>query len=363
MLQRLRKLLPTRDEGRKLWLEVWKYVLIACLAAGSLFFSSVRSSIADVWTLSAKFAASRVETHGWVLVLFAVCAAAVVLAIGPKLYRLRNPRHVRRYLKGHFDGIDWIWQWRGGRVDQSSLRPFCPECQTEIQLTPANDGRDTNVFCTTCNLGRQFVNVSDLRDHVWRKVEANGRTGRWQQHRGKKGHAPAEQSPLVQPNASASARLGVQETVAPSAPASLVKPPRSVSSSKGRTPVEQIAVTKLDATPEEVAHELASLHGRFAELHAYEQSLNRKHVVWPARVHQVVDNNEAMPLTVFFDPRAVNPMRYASFQRSFATRLFALRPGDLIEVSGVLARAMPGQFKVDADNFRVLERAEDQTGS
>ena len=355
MPSNLRKLLPTRDEGRKLWIEVWKYFLVACLAAISLFFASVRSLLAEIWRAFAEFASSSVQTRGWLLLVLAICTAGTVLRLGAKLYHLRGGTHVRGYTKGHFDGIDWIWRWRSGRVDQSSLRAFCPICQTEIQLSPANEGRDTNVFCTTCNVGRQFVNVSDLRDHVWRKIEANVRTGRWRQ--GSETQSMIE-TPQPAQSTSPSATLNEQELVRPFSPSAVVPEPlRSHTTSTSPAPIEQLAVTRLDATPEDVARMQASLQGRFGELHAYESSLNRRYVVWPAKVHQVVHHNEAMPITVYFDPGAHSPMRWASFQRSLATRLFALHKGDIIEVSGVLSRAMPGQFKVDADEFRLLEHA------
>jgi predicted HTH transcriptional regulator len=50
------------------------------------------------------------------------------------------------------------------------------------------------VYCTHCNSGSGIRNVADLRDHVFRKIEGNVRTGRWKNSRKMAGDAENERA-------------------------------------------------------------------------------------------------------------------------------------------------------------------------
>jgi len=83
-----------------------------------------------------------------------------------------------------FDGIVWRWSWKKRRIDFDTLIPFCPVCGTELRLTPEigqGGVDDSRVFCTSCNVGRRFRNVDDLRHHALLKIQGDARTGRWKQ--------------------------------------------------------------------------------------------------------------------------------------------------------------------------------------
>jgi hypothetical protein len=180
----LKSLLPTRTEARKLFLEIWKYLLLALLGAVAVFVPAVRAWVVarskDIWT----FGQRDILVRGWFIILSALCALFAIAQLLRWIGGLFRGAHIRGFTQAHFDGIDWIWRWKKGRVNRLSMTPLCPKCQTELILTPrtnAHDGVVTTIFCTRCNSGFA-INVSDLREHISHKIEGDVRSKRWKEH-------------------------------------------------------------------------------------------------------------------------------------------------------------------------------------
>ena len=132
---RAKKLIPTREEGRKLFLKVWEYLLLAILAGMALLVPAIRGWLYRQAQALWAFAHHDVYIPGWLVLV--LCGLALIAAVQLLHWgsALLLPAHERRYTGGHFDGIDWTWRWKKGRVLKHSLRPFCPNCQTELHVT------------------------------------------------------------------------------------------------------------------------------------------------------------------------------------------------------------------------------------
>ena len=182
MTNRITALIPSKDEARKLLFEFWKYLLIGLLGLVALVVPVMRSwiiaRIQDVW----RFAWSDISLHGWTVIVGLLACVYAVVRLLIWLRAMIGPAYVRRYTEGDYNGIHWKWRWRKRRVDKFSMVPLCPSCSTELDVHPvANqyDGQDTSIYCTTCNKASRITNVSDLPDHIRRKIEGDATTGRW----------------------------------------------------------------------------------------------------------------------------------------------------------------------------------------
>jgi hypothetical protein len=109
----LRTLLLTKNELRKLLIEFWKYILVAILGTIALLIPTIRQWFTG---FLAYFATHQIALPGLLFLaltvaalfaFFVLCRSAVVQVWRP---------HTRRYTAAHFDGIDWTWRWRKGRV-------------------------------------------------------------------------------------------------------------------------------------------------------------------------------------------------------------------------------------------------------
>lgn len=180
-------MLPSREDAQKLVFEFWKAILLGALGLLALAFPVVRSWISariqDGWS----FAWSEVRLQGWVVIIGLLSCLYAVLSVVVWIPAMRRPTFVRRYKEGDYNAIHWKWRWKNRKVDISSMVAQCPTCRTELIINSGLDPRNredptiyTNIFCTTCNIPSRISNVSNLKDHIRRKIESDCETGRWE---------------------------------------------------------------------------------------------------------------------------------------------------------------------------------------
>lgn len=162
---------------------IWKYIsdnpgkLFSGIVSGiALLIPDVRDLLGRGFARIDHFLHSTYPISNLILVIGAIAILYLIFCLGVALYKLRSPRYEKEFLRAEYDGIEWNWQWRWGRVPRKLMTPYCPHCVTELLLTSKD--HVTKVFCTECNKGFT-VNVDDIGNHARLKIEGDARTGRW----------------------------------------------------------------------------------------------------------------------------------------------------------------------------------------
>lgn len=140
-------------------------------------------------------------------------------------------------------------------------------------------------------------------------------------------------------------------------PLPTVEPNKLSIASPSATPAES---GKMEMTPEEFTRRYLELHGRFAEQEAFLKRADRKRVRW--KVLFLYPASSLAGLTAYFDVPSesgnerplISPARWAHFPRDFHDRLYSLKRGDLIEVTGVLHAVDRNTVTIEADDFDVV---------
>lgn len=184
MLTFLKKLLPTKEDSDKLRFEFWKVLIFAgvplLLAILGITIPTFRKWIGETFSATGTLLGQLHEVSGWTISVGVFGVIWTAGSIGLFFWRRRLPAFTRDFREGHYDGIRWKWAWESEMVRQGSLTPFCVECGTELIIKPKRDQYDathTSIFCTGCNKPWAFSHVSDLRDHIRRKIERDARNG------------------------------------------------------------------------------------------------------------------------------------------------------------------------------------------
>ena len=117
----------------------------------------------------------------------------------------------------------------------------------------------------------------------------------------------------------------------------------------------------LDMTIQQFGRAYAALDGRYSEQEAFIKRADRKRVRW--RVVFARPATFGDDVTVYFDvpkdsadvsPPERPPVGWATFPISFHDRLYALKRGDLIEITGVLHMRNPYELEFRADDFDLV---------
>lgn len=183
---RFRKLLPTREEGRSIWIQVLIGSVVAVLAIviGALV-PAVRDMAKEAyfWTLRAHVVPGRL------IVLLTVFCAVGLIWIGLKVRSLFQPRYVRQFVEAEYHSMIWRWKWRDRQVDRSSMRAYCVKHGTQLQVTtkqvtanlPTNMTTIpvTSISCPACNQSTFIQNCADLYENVRSVIESDAIVGNW----------------------------------------------------------------------------------------------------------------------------------------------------------------------------------------
>jgi len=141
-----------------------------------------------------------------------------------------------------------------------------------------------------------------------------------------------------------------------------ISPAQTMNLSIGSATATRPAETgNIEMTIQQFVRRYLELDGRYAEQKAYLSRANRKRVRW--RVLFMFPASNFTGVTAYFDVPAESrsepmlhgsPVRWANFPQNFRDRLYSLKPGDLIEITGVLHAVNRNTVTIDADDFDVV---------
>jgi len=116
----------------------------------------------------------------------------------------------------------------------------------------------------------------------------------------------------------------------------------------------------MEMTIQQFTRRYLELDGRYAEQEAFLKHADRKRVRW--KVMFLFPTSDSDKVTLQFDvpaelphkkPLIGSPVRWAYFPLSFRDRLYSLRRGDLVEISGVL-NLVKNTLMIQGDDFNVV---------
>jgi hypothetical protein len=151
----------------------------------------------------------------------------------------------------------------------------------------------------------------------------------------------------------------LQLPVGPTAtPATFQLPVAAATASPTVTPADS---GSMEMTIQQFTRKYLELDGRYAEQEAYLKRADRKRVRW--RVLFMFPKSNFTGVVAYFDVPAESrgepllngsPLRWANFPQNFRDRLYSLKRGDLIEITGVLHVADRNTVTIEADDFDVV---------
>jgi hypothetical protein len=134
--------------------------------------------------------------------------------------------------------------------------------------------------------------------------------------------------------------------------------------SPGATAVKTRDVTEIGMSVQEFSRKYASLEGRFAEREAFVRNAVGKRVKWGVAFQSPVTHEKIVQVHLSVPPNngksdpdlAVrqSPLRWAIFPLSFRDRIYGLRSGDLIIITGNIGESL-GTIFIDGEDFHLLE--------
>jgi hypothetical protein len=116
----------------------------------------------------------------------------------------------------------------------------------------------------------------------------------------------------------------------------------------------------MEMTIQQFVRRFKELDGRYAEQEAFLKRADRKRVRW--KVTFTFPLTHFTDIVVYFNVPAESPnegtlvgtpISWANFPLSFRDRIYSLKSGDIIEISGVL-RVFERTAAIDADDFDVV---------
>jgi len=159
----------------------------------AVVFAMLLTGLAAFWSFCAPFRDAFWNFYkgshvipGWLLMSLLLTATPTLALVWNDLSALikGRPAYQKNYRSDSFDAIRWEWFYsKEGKLQ--NLVPYCETCSTRLMLDVSEQKLNdksvlvTNAYCTTCNKGKGFVNVSNLSDHVERKIEQRIRTKTW----------------------------------------------------------------------------------------------------------------------------------------------------------------------------------------
>jgi hypothetical protein len=117
----------------------------------------------------------------------------------------------------------------------------------------------------------------------------------------------------------------------------------------------------MEMTIQQFIRRYMALDGRYSEQEAFIKRADRKRVRWQvvfARPASIGDT-----VTAYFDVRAESPnampldrgpVGWATFPMNFHDRLYSLKRGDLVEITGVLRMLSNYLLEIQADDFDII---------
>jgi hypothetical protein len=90
------------------------------------------------------------------------------------------------YIEDNIFGIVWNWSRNPLSFEDSKLTPYCPECQTRLEMQGAGGDiskSPTAFYCEHCEKIIKELPDSpvDLDRKIWKEIERRKRTGEWEQ--------------------------------------------------------------------------------------------------------------------------------------------------------------------------------------
>jgi hypothetical protein len=98
---------------------------------------------------------------------------------------------------------------------------------------------------------------------------------------------------------------------------------------------------------------LDKLRDRFLEKEEFTRELQEKRVTWVGYVHSVKGSHQASITLVLAEARNSTNTAFVHFPEEFRTKLYALRTGDKVVISGIYRTGTPSMPDVEADSIRV----------
>lgn len=132
---------------------------------------------------------------------------------------------------------------------------------------------------------------------------------------------------------------------------------------KNPSPIRSATPTEsgnMELTIQQFVRRYWELDGRFAEQEAFLKRADRKRVRWKAIFTSPASFGDSV--TAYFDvpsespdqaPLSRGPLRWANFPASFHDRVYALKRGDTIEISGILETSTTNVV-IRADDFEIV---------
>lgn len=145
------------------------------------FNETLQSLALSIFSSSIAWLGATQSVQNWNLIILLLIPLPVFYFL-KWVIRTARHAHVKKFTEGLYNDVVWKWAWRtNSSVDTEKMEGFCPTCDTELILSVETNGGPaiTQIYCTSCNTSRGIMNVSDLKDHIRRKIERDARSGDW----------------------------------------------------------------------------------------------------------------------------------------------------------------------------------------
>ena len=85
----------------------------------------------------------------------------------------------KMYRKDRFFGIDWFWDYWGGKIDEDNMHARCPNCSNLLDFERHH--QPTKLICSSCGYDQVFqVNKAELIHNVANEIDRKIYTGEFQ---------------------------------------------------------------------------------------------------------------------------------------------------------------------------------------
>jgi len=154
-----------------------------------------------------------------------------------------------------------------------------------------------------------------------------------------------------------------QQLSSPAAPSVFPSPSPRPAETKNPMPIASATPAEsglMEMTIQQFTRRYLKLDGRYAEQEAFLKKADRKRVRWKVSFlfptshnHEVVLQFDVPAESPHEKPLFGSPVRWADFPLSFRDRLYSLRRGDLVEISGVL-KFLENTLVIQGDDFDLV---------
>lgn len=128
------------------------------------------------------FLGTGVSLPRWVFVCWLLVSVVAVIGVVVAWLASLNEPTFHDYTADRILGIDWEWRYLGNRIDDDSLRPFCPKCRYQLKWIDASTyhGTDYRLSCDHCGWQTLMaMHQNALIERVVGEIDLKLRTGEY----------------------------------------------------------------------------------------------------------------------------------------------------------------------------------------